>query len=744
MSRRPSRTGISTQQKHLLPPETSIGAKAAVSHLELALLNLETQLSTPEHDEDRRSVLEAKQCVRELMTRYESHHLRSFAHTKEQKVGGLPLRSFTSSHETFTKSDVPPHALVDGHTVASPPPLHEGTVVELPGTLLCEPPQKLETHNAWLADHDDDWFTPAQQRLLNIFAELDNVGLGEIPRSELRQALTRYGINAAKSWQLIQTLDKDGDGKITSGEWNDVVKGLSTDDHGRKVKDVVEGLLKRSESDSSSGSWVSRRGVTAQGSEAPRPPLMLRYDSLYRLAWDIFMISMLCYIAISLPVSIGFDGVMPRGAARGLETVERIIDVMFCVDIIINFRTTYVNEEGVHVVDSCKVARTYLCTWFLLDFISSAPIDLLFSNLPNLQAAKLLKIGKAIKAVKMLRIRKLMKHLDRHDWADQALYDFKVSVKLMYLCLVALCFCHWLACFMPASGGGEFLKDVDGQNLWTDFGRSYFSAMYWAMTTITTVGYGDIVPKTDSERAYTRFDQLVGVGFYGYAIGSITAVMTASDANTRAYNERLDLIVAWLNHHNELPRDMNRRIRRHFKQILGKRTALDDSEILKDLSPELRSDLSKYLINDQVRHCLLFEGLSSGAFAKLVPVLQLTHVETNERIVTSGEPGVAMFIISDGSAHMSQEARDGSMIDNKLEVGDSFGEEIILGLEERYLYTVTSTSPMSLYMLQELEFKACFEALPDVFSMMTENYLRCSQLQRQETPTSRVSRISTS
>lgn len=717
--------------------EHSISTKAAVSHLQLALLNLETQLSTPDRDEDRRSVLAAKKCVWDMMARYDSHHSQLFSQMKEEKKVALPLTSLTSSQDTLEKSKVPPHAVIDMHTRASSP-LDEEDVVELPGELKCESSRTLEARRgAWLPAADGDEVQAGQKRLLNIFAELDQGGFGEVQRADLRRSLYRHGIHAAKSYKLVQTLDKDGDGKITCKEWKDVVSALG---HGDKITDVVESLLRQSESSFSGESWVARREAV-HGPDRLAPPLTLRYDSPYRLAWDVCIMLLLCYIAISLPVSIGFHGVMSIHATRGLEMVEHIIDVVFCIDIIINFRTTYVNEEGAHVVNSWEIARSYLCTWFALDLVSSAPIDLLFTSVPNLQVAKLLKIGKAAKALKMFRIRKLKKHIDRFDWADHLLLDSNMTGKWLYLCLIAFCFCHWLACFMPAVDGGEFLRDVGGDNLWTDFWTCYLSSMYFAMTTITSVGYGDIVPKTNSERAYTMFAQIIGVGFYGYAIGSITAAMTSRDANARAYHERLDLIMAWLNYHNELPREMVRRIRRHFKQVLGKKCALDDSEILKDLSPELRSDLSKYLINDQVKHCLLFEGLPLTAFAMLVPVLQLTHVEANERIVTSDEPGVAMFIISDGSAHMSQQARDGSMNERKLGVGDSFGEEIILGLDERYTYTVTSTSPMSLHMLQELEFKACFQALPEMFTLMTENYLRCQQLQRQDATSSKMSSV---
>jgi len=263
-------------------------------------------------------------------------------------------------------------------------------------------------------------------------------------------------------------------------------------------------------------------------------------------------------------------------------------------------------------------------------------------------------------------------------------------------------------------------------HVYKDVGASlptmYLAAMYWAMTTITTVGFGDITPETDGERIYCILAMVVGGSFYGYVIGMFASLVSTKDANLRNYNERIALVQAWLDYHSELPRKLVRRVRRHYKTLLTDRTAMDDSEILEELSPELRLEVSKTIVNDDVRYNLLFEDLPSTALALLIPILQTTSVEAHELVVGENEPGVAMFIIVSGHANIS--VLGDAAVKRSLGPGDSWGEEVVLGLEQRYDYTVTATSKMTLHMIPEKAFFDCFMTWPDMVENMRANYLK--------------------
>ena len=53
----------------------------------------------------------------------------------------------------------------------------------------------------------------------------------------------------------------------------------------------------------------------------------------------------------------------------------------------------------------------------------------------------------------------------------------------------------------------------------------YLAAAYWSLTTVVTIGFGDVTPSTDAERAVMLFVELAGVVFFGILLGSVTSLL---------------------------------------------------------------------------------------------------------------------------------------------------------------------------------------------------------------------------
>lgn len=60
-----------------------------------------------------------------------------------------------------------------------------------------------------------------------------------------------------------------------------------------------------------------------------------------------------------------------------LALIDLIVDIMFLIDILINFRTTYVNKHDQVVAHPGKIALHYFKGWFLIDVVAAIPFDLM-------------------------------------------------------------------------------------------------------------------------------------------------------------------------------------------------------------------------------------------------------------------------------------------------------------------------------------------------------------------------------
>ena len=98
-----------------------------------------------------------------------------------------------------------------------------------------------------------------------------------------------------------------------------------------------------------------------------------------------------------------------------MQCAGTFIDLIFILEIMINFNTSYLNDEMKYETNRSAIAINYLRSWFLIDFVSVLP-KLMSIFLPSgsssansLKMVKILRITRVTKVMRILRVFKVLK-----------------------------------------------------------------------------------------------------------------------------------------------------------------------------------------------------------------------------------------------------------------------------------------------------------------------------------------------
>ena len=138
----------------------------------------------------------------------------------------------------------------------------------------------------------------------------------------------------------------------------------------------------------------------------------------------------------------------------------------------------------------------------------------------------------------------------------------------------------------------------------------YFAALYWAIMTLTTIGYGDITAHSTLERNCFSVFMLIGAGMYAYIVGTMCSLIQGLDAYTLEFQRKMDDMNEFM-HNKVIPQPLRLRIRR-FMLYTRDAKAYDYATILKNVSPAIKNEILMFRFKSILENIPQFYGAPSA------------------------------------------------------------------------------------------------------------------------------------
>ncbi|XP_021328182.1 voltage-gated inwardly rectifying potassium channel KCNH6 isoform X2 [Danio rerio] len=418
--------------------------------------------------------------------------------------------------------------------------------------------------------------------------------------------------------------------------------------------------------------------------------IMLHY-SPFKAIWDWVILLLVLYTAVFTPFSAAFllnELEDERRQTCGytcnpLNVVDVIVDVLFIADIVITFRTTYVNHNDEVVTHPKRIAIHYIKGWFFIDMVAAIPFDLLiFRSGSDETTATLIGL---LKTARLLRLVRVARKLDRYS-------EYGAAVLFLLMCTFGL-IAHWLACIWYAIGHVErpYMKTGWLDNLADQLGKryndsdassgpsiqdKYITALYFTFSSLTSVGFGNVSPNTNSEKMFSICVMFIGSLMYASIFGNVSAIIQRLYSGTTRYHTQMLRVKEFIRFH-QIPGGLRQRLEEYFQHAWSYTNGIDMNAVLKGFPECLQADICLHLNRSLLQNCKVFRGASKACLRALAVRFRSTHSPPGDALYHQGDMLRALHFISRGSIQVSQH----NIVLAILGKNDVFGEPVNLYAE---------------------------------------------------------------
>ncbi|XP_076679483.1 eag-like K[+] channel isoform X4 [Andrena cerasifolii] len=384
----------------------------------------------------------------------------------------------------------------------------------------------------------------------------------------------------------------------------------------------------------------------------------------FKSCWDWLILIATFYVAVVVPFNASFIN-----TDRPTMVSDVVVEALFIIDIVLNFRTTYVSRKGEVVSNSKSIAINYLKSWFVVDLVAALPFDFLYAS--DVYSGEESGHGNIhlVKLTRLLRLARLLQKMDRYSQYSAVI----LTMLMLFFILVA----HWLACIWFVIAEKERLRnDSDWDLGWihtlaerlkisvqnVTHAESYITALYFTCSSLTSVGFGNVSANTFSEKFFSICTMLIGALMHAVVFGNVTAIIQRIYSRRSLYQTKLrDLKDFFVLH--QIPEELKQRMQDYFQTMWSLNHGIDIEE--------LRGDVSMHL-HREILNLPIFKAASQGCLKLLSLRIGNNFCAPGEFLIHKGDALSYIYYLCNGSMEVVQN----NMVVAILGKGDLVGCDI--------------------------------------------------------------------
>ena len=388
--------------------------------------------------------------------------------------------------------------------------------------------------------------------------------------------------------------------------------------------------------------------------------------SNYIFTFDLLLIIANLYTFIFFPLSIAHNRDIRNKDSIIKEIIHYLIDLIYICDLIISFFRGFYNYEMDIIKNNKKIVSNYLKKDFTSDLLEAIPIFSMIrifikynNNIYSYNSENLIKFITILLFIKPFKIFKIIrkKHNraleDFYSYLSENFYLEQLAKFLIYFFIFFL-FVHLFVCLHIYFAFQSYPNWLIHTNIINDsFFVKYITSFYFMITTMTTVGYGDIICISFIERIYHIILLVIGTLLYTFLVSKIGNYLRDESHEQIKLNKDLNILENIRVSYPTMSFKLYNKIKNHLLSIFKKRKKAGISILINGVPDAIKNDLLFKIYFNVINEFTIFKNVKNSNFIIQVLTSFIPIVSKKEEIIIlEGEIIQNIVFVKDGKLSM--------------------------------------------------------------------------------------------